>query len=370
MKLQRARAVATKEWIQVRRDYLSLAMAFLLPIILLLIYAYAITFDVDNILTVVLDRDRSSLSRELVSEFVQSRYFTNVAYLDSYDDIDHYLDSGKARLAISIPSDFSKDIRRGRPALIEIVIDGSESNTATIAQGYIAGILEKYNRYLGSGPDQHPIDVRNRVWYNPELKSRNFIIPGLIAIIMSVIIALLISLSVSREWDRGTMEQLISTPVRPSELITGKLVPYFVIGLADTILCIAISTVLLGVPLRGSIPLLLSVSSIFLFGGLAFGILISIAARNQLLASQVAMLTSFLPSFMLSGFIFSIANMPGPLQLITYLVPARYFVSVLKGVFLKGIGMNLLFVEVFFLSLYAAVVFAAAVKKLKKRIED
>jgi ABC-2 type transport system permease protein len=370
MNLRRVKAVAAKEWIQVRRDYLSLAMAFLLPIILLIIYAYAITFDVDNIFTVVLDRDKSSLSRELISEFVQSRYFTNVAYLESYDDIDHYLDSGGARLAISIPSDFAKNIRTGCPAIIEIVIDGSESNTATIAQGYIAGILEEFNRRLGNTPGKAPIDVRSRVWYNPELKSRNFIIPGLIAIIMSVIIALLISLSVSREWERGTMEQLISTPVRPSELVTGKLAPYFVIGLADTILCIAISTVFLGVPLRGSMALLLSVSSIFLFGGLAFGILISIAARNQLLASQVAMLTSFLPSFMLSGFIFSIANMPGPLQLITYLVPARYFVSVLKGVFLKNIGLNLLFVQVFFLSLYGAVVFAMAVKKFKKRIEN
>jgi ABC-2 type transport system permease protein len=369
MRLRRIEAIARKEWIQVRRDYLSLAMAFLLPIILLLIYAYAITFDVDNILTVVYDRDKSSLSRELVAEFVQSRYFTNVAYLDSYRDIDRYLDSGKARIALSIPSDFSKNIRTGRPAVVEMVIDGSESNTATVAQGYIAGILLTFNQRVGTGPSSHPIDVRNRVWYNPELKSRNFIIPGLIAIIMSVIISLLVSLSISREWDRGTMEQLISTPVKPFELITGKLVPYFVIGLADTILCIGIATLFLGVPLRGSILLLLSVSSIFLFGGLSFGILISIGARNQLVASQIAMLTSFLPSFMLSGFIFAIANMPGPLQLITYLVPARYFVSVLKGVFLKGIGIRLLIVEIFFLSLYAAVVFLIAVRKFRKQVE-
>jgi ABC-2 type transport system permease protein len=370
MRLRRIEAVARKEWIQVRRDYLSLAMAFLMPVILLLIYAYAITFDVNNIYTVVYDRDRSSLSRELVAEFVQSRYFTNVAYLQSYGEIDRYLDSGKAKMALSIPYDFSKNIRTGRPAIVEIVVDGSESNTATITQGYVAGILEGFNQRLRSTPTKGLIDLRNRVWYNPELKSRNFIIPGLIAIIMSVIISLLISLSISREWDRGTMEQLISTPVKPFELITGKLVPYFVIGLADTVLCILIATLFLKVPLRGSIALLFSVSAIFLFGGLCFGILISIASRNQLVASQIAMLTSFLPSFMLSGFIFTIANMPGPLQLVTYLVPARYFVSVLKGVFLKGIGLRLLMVEVFFLSLYAAIVFLLATRKFRKRIED
>ncbi len=369
MNARRVKAIAKKEWLQIRRDHLSLAMAFVLPVMLLLIYAYAITFDVDNIFTVVYDRDKSSLSRELIAGFRESGYFTIVGDVDSHVEIDAYLDEGKARVAIVIPSDFAKNVRTARSAPVEIIIDGTESNTATIAQGYIAGITEEFNRRLRVVQIKPLIDLRNRVWYNPELKSRNFIIPGLIALIMAVIISLLTSLTVSREWDRGTMEQLISTPVKPSELITGKLIPYFLIGLADTILCLAISTLFLGVPLRGSLFFVLVVSAIFLFGGLSFGILISTAGKNQLLASQIAMLTSFLPSFMLSGFVFTISNMPVPLQAITYLVPARYFVTVLKGAFLKGIGIEILVLEVFLLTLYAAVVFLLAIRKFNKRID-
>lgn len=369
MKLQRTKAIAKKEWLQVRRDYLSLAMAFLLPVILLLIYAYAITLDVHHIRTVVCDRDKSSLSRELIAQFGESEYFTLVGAIDAYGEADAYLDSGRARVVLMIPEDFSRNIRTGRPAPLEIVIDGSESNTAMIAQGYVAGIAEGFSRRLRITSVTPVIDLRSRVWYNAELKSRNFLIPGLIAIIMSVIVSLLISLTISREWDRGTMEQLISTPVKTSELVVGKMIPYFLIGFADTILAVVISTVFLGVPLRGSIPFLTVVSAIFLFGGLSFGMLISIVAKNQLVASQISMLSSFLPSFMLSGFIFTISNMPAPLQAITYIVPARYFVSVLKGVFLKGVGLRVLALEVLFLSLYAVVVFILANKKFQKRIE-
>jgi ABC-2 type transport system permease protein len=367
--LQRTKAIARKEWLQVRRDYLSLAMAFLLPVILLLIYAYAITLDVHHIRTVVCDKDKTSSSRELIAEFSRSEYFTLVGFIDAYDEADSYLDSGNARVALLIPRGFSKDLVTGQSAQLEILIDGSESNTAMIAQGYIAGIAEMFSRRTGVSRVKPIIDMRSRVWYNPELKSRNFLIPGLIAIIMSVIISLLISLTISREWDRGTMEQLISTPVKTSELIVGKIVPYFVIGFADTVLAVAISVFFLGVPLRGSISLLTGVSAIFLFGGLSFGILVSIVAHNQLVASQISMLSSFLPAFMLSGFIFTISNMPVLLQAVTYVVPARYFVSVLKGVFLKGVGLRVLVSEVLFLSLYAGVVFVLANRKFRKRIE-
>ena len=196
---------------------------------------------------------------------------------------------------------------------MEVLLDGSNSNTATIALGYITGIAGQFSRRQAAGPISPVIDLRSRVWYNPELKSRNFVIPGLIALIMSVIVSVLTSLTIAREWDRGTMEQLISTPVKPAELVIGKLIPYLLIGFADTALCVLISAFLLGVPLRGSIFLLFAASAIFLMGGLSFGILISAGTRNQLLASQLGMLTSFLPSFLLSGFVFSIANMPAPL---------------------------------------------------------
>ena len=276
------------------------------------------------------------------TEFTESGYFTAVAHPDSYARIDRYLDSDSARVALVIPFDFSKNIRTGKPSSVELLLDGSNSNTATIALGYITGIAGQFNRRQVSGAVPPAIDLRNRVWYNTELKSRNFVIPGLIALIMSVIVSVLTSLTIAREWDRGTMEQLISTPVKPVELVIGKLIPYLLIGFADTALCVVISAFFLGVPLRGSVVLLFAASAIFLTGGLSFGVWISAGTKNQLFASQLGMLTSFLPSFLLSGFIFSIANMPGPLQVVTYAVPARYFVSILKGIFLKGIGMRVL----------------------------
>lgn len=343
-------------------------MAFLMPAILLLIYGYAISFDVENITTVVCDMDKSSDSRNLIARFSESRYFSIVAALDAYGDVDRYIDSGRAKVGLIIPADYSKNLQTGRTPAVEVIVDGSDANTATIAEGYVTAIGARLaDRTEASNRSR--IDLRSRVWYNPELRSRNFIIPGLIAIIMAVIIALLTSLTVAREWDRGTMEQLISTPVRPAELILGKLTPYFLIGFIDTILSLFMSTLLFRVPLRGSISLLLVASGIFLFGGLSFGILISIAAKNQLVASQMATLTSFLPSFMLSGFIFGIANMPPPLQAVTYIVPARYFVAALKGIFLKGVGIRLLVMEILFLSLYAALIFALAQRKLHKRID-
>ncbi len=369
MKFLRIKAMAKKESIQIRRDPLSLAMAFLMPVILLFIYGYGVTFDVDRVATVVCDLDKSSMSRELVNEFARSGYFSIISYVDRYGDMDTFLDHGKAIAAIAIPVDFSRRVRAGKDARVEVILDGSNSNTANIAQGYINAIAAAYPGRLAGRVAAPVIDVRSRVWYNTELRSRNFIIPGLIAIIMAVIVALLTSLTVAREWDRGTMEQLISTPITPAELVIGKLIPYFVIGLVDTVLSIFISTALFGVPLRGSAPLLLILSSIFLIGGLSMGILISIVARTQVVASQMAMLNSFLPAFLLSGFIFSISNMPGPLQVITYVIPARYFVTILKGIFLKGVGLEFLMWETVLLTGYGLGVFLMAVKKFRKKID-
>lgn len=369
MRFIRVKAIAKKEFIQIWRDPLSLVMAFLLPMVLLFIYGYAITFDVNKITTVVHDMDKSSLSRELIDEFDRSGYFTVISYLDRMEEIDGYLDSGKARVALAIPVDFSKHVRTGNDATVEVILDGADSNTATIALGYITAISQRYAQRTGGGAITPLIDSRSRVWYNTELKSRNFIIPGLIAIIMAVIAAVLTSLTVAREWDRGTMEQLIATPVKPVELIIGKLVPYFTIGFIDTVLAIIMSTILFDVPLRGSVPLLLVLSAIFLFGGLSMGILISVVARTQVIANQMAMLSSFLPAFLLSGFIFSISNMPVPLQAVTYIIPARYFVTILKGIFLKGVSLEYLILEALLLTVYGIIVFTLSVKKFHKRID-
>jgi ABC-2 type transport system permease protein len=344
-------------------------MAFAVPLFLLIIFGYAITFDIRDIDMVVLDHDRSGLSRELMTAFRESGYFTVAAQVDRDSDLEAALDAGTAKVALIVPPGFSRDVARGRNAQIGAFIDGSDANTATITQAYLTGTVDRFSERIAGERRSRPIEVRSRVWYNPELRSRNFIIPGLIAVIMGIIVALLTSLTVSREWERGTMEQLIATPVRPAELILGKLAPYFVIGFIDTVACVVMGTQLFSVPLRGSLFLLLGISGIFLAGGLCMGILISIVSRNQLLSSQMALLTTFLPSFLLSGFIFSIPNMPRLLQFLTLAVPARYFVKVLKGLFLKGVPFSLLAVETFLLTVFGAVLFAAANRRLRKRIE-
>jgi len=368
MKPLRIKAIAKKELIQIRRDPLSLAMAFLMPVILLFLFGYAITLDVNNLKTVVYDLDKSSLSRELILEFKESGYFTIIAYVDKCKDIDKYLDSGNAHAAISIPQDFSEHIRKVGNAELQVIVDGSDSNTATIALGYISAISELYSQRIKGARISPLIDPRVRVWYNPELKSRNFIIPGLIAVIMAVIAALLTSLTIAREWERGTMEQLISTPVKTPELILGKLIPYFMIGFTDVVISVLMTIFLFEVPLKGNLFLLLMLSSIFLFGGLSLGILISIAAKSQLVASQISMVVTFLPAFLLSGFMYAISNMPKPLQMLTYIIPARYFVSILKGIFLKGSTLKFLIFEALLLTVFGLAVFALANRKFKKEV--
>lgn len=368
MNINRIKAIARKEIIQIRRDPLSLALAFLMPVILLFIFGYAISVDVDRLKTVVYDRDMSSLSRELIRGLKESGYFSIVGYLDNTVSLDRTLDEGNAMVAVTIPEDFSKQLHAGRQAQLQVIVDGSDSNTAAIAIGYLNSALALAAARAGLGPGRPPVDVRLRIWYNPELKSRNFIVPGLIAVIMTIIAALLTSLTIAREWERGTMEQIISTPVRPPELIIGKLVPYFAIGIIDTVISIIIVVALFGVPLKGSFVLLLFISSLFLTGGLSLGILISIVTKSQLAASQVAVISSYLPALLLSGFMFSISNMPVPLQAITYLIPARYFVTALKEIFLKGSTAGSLLAEMCLLALFGLVVFVLAIKRFKKRV--
>lgn len=368
MKVLRIKAITKKELIQIWRDPLSLAMAFLMPVILLFIFGYAITLDVNNLTTVVLDLDRSSLSRELIAEFRESGYFSIIDNVYAGKDIDKYLDSGMAKVAISIPVDFSKKIKNREEPQLQVIVDGSDSNTATIALGYITALSEIYSQKISGSRIIPVIDPRVRVWYNPELKSKNFIIPGLIAVIMAVIAALLTSLTIAREWERGTMEQLISTPVKVPELIIGKLAPYFLIGFIDVLVSVFVAVFLFDVPLRGNAFLLMALSGIFLFGGLSLGILISISAKSQLVSSQISMVVTFMPAFLLSGFMYAISNMPVALQTITYIIPARYFVSILKGIFLKGSALKLLIFETSLLIVFGLMVFTLANRRFKKKV--
>jgi ABC-2 type transport system permease protein len=376
MKLRRLAAVARKESLHVLRDPRSLGMGIFIPMLMLVLYGYALTLDVDDVPLVVWDQSRTAASRELVSRFDGSRYFTVVATADDYRRIDALVDEGRVMAALVIPSRFAERMAAGAEAPLQLIVDASDSTTATLAISYAEAVIASYaadawdsqTRSRGLPPVRMPLDVRSRVWFNEDLKSRNFIVPGLIAVIMMVIAALLTSLTVAREWERGTMEQLISTPVKPAELILGKLVPYFVIGMFDVLVSVLMGEFVFGIPLRGSVTLLFAMAALFLVGVLAMGALISVVTKNQTLASQLAMVLTFLPAFLLSGFIFAISNMPPLIQKITHIVPARYFVALLKGIYLKGVGPRVLASEIALLAVFTALMLALAIGKFKKKL--
>ncbi len=368
--MNRLLAIARKEVLQLRRDRRSLALAFVLPLVLVVIFAYGISWDVNDIQTVVVDQDWTARSRSLVDAFHASGYFV-IEEVASSDEVDLLVDRGEAQLAILIPPGFARDLGGGTPAQIQAVVDGSDANTATIVLGYAQAVTQAYAKALleSRGVTQRPaVTLQTRVWYNEELLSRNMIVPGLVAVIMMIIAAMLTSLTIAREWERGTMEQLASTPVGRSEVVLGKLLPYLAIGVIDVILASLLGVWLFGVPFRGSVALLMAASTLFLIGALGLGMFISAATRSQLLATQVAMIVTFLPAFLLSGFMYSIAVMPRGLQLVTYLIPARYFVVVTRGVFLKGVGPGVLYVQALMMVAFAAVGLFLSVRVFKKEI--
>lgn len=373
---RRFRAIARKEFLHIIRDPRSLAISLLLPLIMLLLFGYALSLDVDRIPTFVLDLDRTPASRDLIEAFNGSRYFTIQGTARDYAELTRSINSSKALIGLVIQKDFARDVAQGRDARVQLLLDGSDSNTASIAKGYAdALILQKSQQIretaqnrLGAPKINAPVDGRVRVMYNEDLRSRNYIVPGLVAVILMIIAAMLTSLTVAREWETGTMEQLISTPVRPIELLLGKLVAFFTVGMCDMIICLLVGIFIFGVPLRGNPLELLAVSVIFLFGALCWGIMLSTVARNQLMAYQMGMLTSFLPAFLLSGFIYAVEDMPAVIQAISYIVPARYFVTAIKAIFLKGSSLSVLWVEVSLLTLYAVGVFFLAVRKLHLKV--
>lgn len=377
MKHFRVWAVSRKEFIHILRDPRSLGMAIAIPMLLLLLFGYALSLDVDNVPTVVWDQNNSQASREFISHLQGSRYFSVRDYVTSYPEIEEALDSGAALVAVVIPERFAGRIESGRSAPVQAIVDGSDPNTATIAMGYLDVVAFDYSRQVAlaeirrtTGQVVHPpVDLRARAWFNADLESKNYIIPGLIAVIMMVIAALLTSLTVAREWEQGTMEQLIATPVKGPELILGKLIPYFAIGMLDVALAVLMGEYLFDVPLRGNVALLFAMAAIFLAGALSLGMVISIVTKGQLLASQLAMVLTFLPSFLLSGFMYAIANMPLGVQLITYLVPARYFVTMLKGIYLKDVGLEVLALEAGLLVLFGIALMLFANVRFKKRLE-
>jgi ABC-2 type transport system permease protein len=370
MTLHRTLALARKEIVQLRRDPRSLALGFLIPPLLILFFGYAITFDVDDIELAVWDVDHSQTSARLVNTFVASGYFRVVDRLESYPSATSTLQSGEALAVLAIPRGFARDLAAGGPAPVQLLVDGSDANTATIAIEYARAITAAFSlRATLEGREvRPPIVADSRVWYNPSLESRNMVVPGLVAVILSILAALLTALTIAREWERGTMEQLVSTPVTRLEIVTGKLLPYLGIGLFDVLLAVGIGTLLFDVPFRGSLALLVAMTVAFLLSALGFGMFLSAALKSQVLATQFAMVATYLPALLLSGFIFAIANMPRALQLATYLFPARYYVTITKAVFLKGVGIEVLWRQGLPLVALAVAAIAATVVTFRKEV--
>ncbi len=370
MSFTRTRAMARKEWIQLTRDPRSMILAFVIPLFLLLFFGYAIKFDVDHLKLVVVDDDGSSASRELLDAFVSSGYFTIEEYLSSPDEADEELIRGRVRGVVHIPIGYAADLASGGGAKVQLLLDGSDANTATIAQNYADAIVSRHgmNAVLQGRTIHPPLAIEPRTWYNPSLESRHMIVPGLIALIMSIIAAMLTALTIAREWERGSMEQLAATPVGRLEVIVGKLLPYLAIGMFDVALTVVAGMLIFGTPMNGSIVLLAVMALLFLAGALGLGIFISAAVKSQVLATQIAMVATYLPAVLLSGFLFDIASMPTFLRGVTYLIPARYFIVVTRGIFLKGVGIEVLWPQALFMLAYAVVTLSLATRVFRKEL--
>ncbi|NJD17884.1 MAG: ABC transporter permease [Gemmatimonadetes bacterium] len=364
-------AVARKEWIQIRRDPRSMILAFVLPLFLLLFFGYAISWDVDDIRLAVVDHDRTAGSRKLVEALISSGYFTVTEHTATMADAEEDLVRARVRGVLAIPPGYDRALRSGGGATVQLLLDGSDANTANIAQNYAYAIVARHGmaEVMGGRRALQPIRLEPRMWYNPTLQSRHMIVPGLIAVIMSIIAALLTALTIAREWERGTMEQLAATPVGRLEVILGKLVPYVGIGLFDVALVVGAGMTIFGTPFNGNVVYLTVLTLLFLVGALGLGVFISAAAKSQVLATQVAMVATYLPALLLSGFLFDVDGMPRVLKAVSYLVPARYYVAVTRGIMLKGVGPAVLWTQAVFMLGYAALGLGLAVRFFKKELK-
>jgi ABC-2 type transport system permease protein len=370
--LRKVRAVAAKEIHQVLRDRRTLLILLFVPAFFLLVYGYALNFDLRHIRLAVQDNDRSSASRDVVSAFVNSGYFDYAGDVMNAAAISRVIDRDEARAVLVIPARFGADTTSGRAATVQFIVNGDNANTATTVVGYALGIVTAVSaRYELRAHLRPPggamLSLEPRVWYNPELRSALFLVPGLIAYIAMLTAVVSTALSVVREKEAGTMEQVRMSPIGPLAYVLGKTVPYFVISLAAAFGVVLLSMLLFGLPMRGSWVALLGSVSLFLVGALAFGVLISTIAETQQVAFQMALLTSYLPTLMLSGFIFPIASMPPLLQAVTYVVPARYFLVTLRGILLKGVGPTVLWEQLMAMGIFAVVILGLASLRLRRQ---
>jgi ABC-2 type transport system permease protein len=368
--LRTIRAIMRREMIDVLRDRRSLFLTFLYPITMLVMYGYGIRFDVDNVQLTVLDHSETPASRALIQDLTSSGYFHLVRFATTEHDVERDLTTDSARAAVVIPYDFADRLRVGKPTTVQVLIDGSDSNTATIAQGYALAIVNRYEAARsGAAPAPPPIEVRSRIWYNPELKSVNFIVPGVIAVIMMIVGAILTALSIVKEKEHGTLEQILTSPIRPVEMIVGKIVPYVFIALIDLSIVVAAGYLLFHVPLKGSLVQFALFSVLYLVCALSVGVFVSTIADTMQNAMLAAIFLSLMPSVLLSGFVFPIEYMPVLIQAITYLFPGRYFVDAIRGIYLKGVGLSVLWPDALQLALFAIGVIALSTSRFRDRLD-
>jgi ABC-2 type transport system permease protein len=376
MNLRRVRAIAKKEMIQVWRDPRSLMVVLLMPLMQMALLGYGVNLDIKHLTICTFDREGSQQSQSLMKAFQASPYFDIVEADHDYGAVKRAIDAGRCKMAIVVPPDFSQDLATTNSASVQAILDATDDNTANIALGYAQGVVGAFSanvqvertQSLGQPPPVAPAVAQYRVWFNEDLVSRDFIIPGVVALVLALVGAQLSSLTLSREWERGTMEVLVSTPVSRMELMAGKILPYFLIGMFDAALCLAIAVFWFETPFRGSITTLFLTTSLFLIVVLGVGYFISASIRSQIGASQIALVVTMLPTTLLSGFAFPIEQMPDAVQAITYLVPARYYFAILKAIFLKGSGLGDLITPIVLLAIYAAIIGLLAARAFRKTL--
>jgi ABC-2 type transport system permease protein len=360
-------AVARKEFRQIARDTRTLLILLFVPAFMLLLFGYALNFDIRHVRLAVDDQDRSTASRSLIAAFVNSGYFDLVAEVNAAETT-RLMNRNQVRAVLVIPAGLSRSLHNGRPTAVQVLLNGDNATTATTVMGYAVTIIRGESaKYAPAQAGAPLVSVEPRIWYNPELRSALFLVPGLIAYIAMITAVVSTALSIVREKERGTMEQVRMAPLDAASFVVGKTIPYFVVSLASALGIVVVSMVLFGMPMRGSWLLLLLALSLFLVGALGLGLLISSIAETQQVAFQVALLVSFMPTLMLSGFVFPIASMPRALQLITYAVPARYFLVALRAIVLKGAGLSVYWVELAALSVFAVVVLGLASVRLQRQ---
>jgi ABC-2 type transport system permease protein len=374
MNIINIKAIARKEYYHLIRDFRSMYLAFFIPLFLIFMFGYALSLDVEDVRIVVVDHDRTFLSRDLVHRLDASAYFDVIAQPPDRASAIRYIDDGSATFAVIIPPGLTTDLSADRESAIQLLLDGTDSNFAGISSGYISAFIEEYNSQLmvdfinrkGIREMKMPVDARIRVWFNEDMESRSFIVPSIIALIIMIVGVILTSLVIAREYENGTMETILSLPVRADDFFIGKAIPYFFIGIVDTLVAVLMGQILFGVVIKGNFLLMVLASTLYLWVALSLGLMLSVTVKSQLVANQMAILVSWLPSVLLSDFVFPIDNMPFVLRIISYIVPARYFIDILNGLYLRNLGFSYLWFDFLALAVMSVILANLAFGKLRK----